>query len=144
MKMNQIDIRGYPKLAYYVRVTLPGVINVPAIVHAFRKIGGVDRATLRMALAWGGGPSIKITNLSGAYGEFTPNVGSQEIRISKRMVEEFEAGRGKRVARTGNVHLVGVTLLHELIHWADDRDGIDRPGEEGEEFERAVYGSVIY
>jgi len=35
---------------------------------------------------------------------------------------------------------LGVTLLYELVHW----DGIDRPGEEGEEFERLVYGSVIH
>jgi hypothetical protein len=92
---------------------------------------------------WGTVPNIKITNLARAHGGFTPNVGSQEIRINKMMVEEFEAGNGKRAAHAGNVYLVGVTLLHELIHWADDRDGIDRPGEEGEEFERAMYGNVI-
>jgi hypothetical protein len=143
MKMSQADIKQYPKLAYYVRVNIPEVINVPAIVNAFRTIGGIDRTTLRTALAWGSGPTIKITILVGAVGEFTPDIRSQEIRISKQLVEEFEAGRGKRVARAGNVYLVGVTLLHELIHWADDQDGIDRPGEEGEEFERAIYGSVI-
>lgn len=60
------------------------------------------------------------------------------------MVDEFEAGKGKRVARAGDVYLVGVTLLHELVHWGDDQDGIDRPGAEGEEFERLIYGSVIH
>ena len=57
---------------------------------------------------------------------------------------EFEAGRGRRVVRAGHAYLVGVTLLHEMTHWADDQDGVDRPGEEGEEFERAMYGSVIH
>ena len=41
------------------------------------------------------------------------------------------------------VYLVGVTILHELTHWGDDQDGVDRPGEEGEEFEIKVYGKVI-
>lgn len=58
-------------------------------------------------------------------------------------MQEFENGGGIRKARNGNVYLIGVTLLHELIHWCDDQDRIDRPGEEGEEFENLVYGNVI-
>jgi hypothetical protein len=143
MRMRNADIAKYPKLAYYVRVNLPEVIHVPAVVQAFQRIGGINRSTLRAALAYGFGPTINITNLVGADGEFTPNIGSQEIRLDRRIVEEFEAGRGRRVARAGNVYLVGITILHELIHWADDQDGIDRPGEEGEEFENAVYGGVL-
>lgn len=143
MKMSQTNIKEYPKLAYYIRVNIPEVVNVPVIVNAFRKIGGINRTTLRTALAWGMGPTIRITDLVDALGEFTPDISSQEIRINRRMVEEFEAGKGKRAAHDGNVYLVGVTLLHELTHWADDQDGIDRPGEEGAEFERAMYGKVI-
>jgi hypothetical protein len=144
MKMTAEDIRKYPKLAYYVKVNIPQVATVPAIVSAFAKIGGISRPTIATAIKWGIGPSIKITDLVGAFGEFTPETGSQEIRIDRRLVEEFEAGKGRRTARAGNVFLVGVTLLHELTHWADDRDGIDRAGEEGEEFERAMYGKVMY
>jgi hypothetical protein len=144
MKMSTYDIKKYPKLAYYVRVNIPEVLKVPVIVNAFNKIGGINRPTLRGALKWGAGPTIKITIPSGAFGEFTPDCHSMEIRIERKIVEDFEAGKGKRVARAGSVYLVGVTLLHELIHWADDQDGIDRPGEEGGEFERAMYGKVIY
>jgi Metallopeptidase toxin 3 len=143
MRMNLADTRTYPKFAYYVRVNIPQVIHVPAIVSAFRRIGGIDRPTLRQALIWGSGPSIRITPLVGANGEFTPNIGSQEIRIDRGIVQEFEAGRGVQMARAGRVYLVGTTLLHELIHWADDQDGIDRAGEEGVEFEVAMYGRDI-
>ena len=65
-------------------------------------------------------------------------------------MKEFEAGKGLRATTSGKqVYLVGVTLLHELTHWADAQDGHDDavpgdPGnEEGEAFERAVYGGVI-
>ena len=143
MKMSSNDVKKYPKLAYYVRVNIPQILKVAAIVNAFATIGGINRATLRGALAWGAGPTINITKLTGAFGEFTPGSKSQEIRIDKKIIADFEAGKGKRLAHAGSVYLVGVTLLHELTHWADDQDGIDRSGEEGEEFERAMYGKVI-
>ena len=106
------------------------------------RIGGIDRRTLRVALTWGTLPDIRIVDMA-PLGAFTPFINSQEIRIQRAMVNEFEAGRGRRDARAGSVFLVGVTLLHELTHWADDQDGIDRDGEEGEEFEIERYGSVI-
>jgi len=144
MKMISVDIKAYPKLAHYVKNDLHKVIDVPSIVSAMNKIAQLNRAKLKIALSWNSGPTIKIAPLVGAYGEFTPNTKSNEIRIQEKMVREFEAGRGKRVSRAGNVYLVGVTLLHELVHWGDDQDGIDRPGEEGSEFERLIYGSVIH
>lgn len=143
MRMTSADIKKYPKFAYYVKYNIPGVINVHQIVYAMKIVGGLKKAKLRQALKWGNGPQIKITKLSGAYGEFTPNSNSNEIRISTALVKDFEKGKDKRVARAGNVYLVGVTLLHELVHWGDDQNGVDRAGEEGEEFERLMYGKVI-
>ena len=144
MKMTKADIKLHPKLTYYVKMNLPGVINEPSILHAMNSIGNINKAQLKSALSWGQGPQIKITNLIGAVGEFTPNTGSNELRIDTDLVKDFEEGRGVRVARAGNVYLLGVTLLHELVHWGDDQNGIDRPGEEGSEFEQLVYGRVIH
>ncbi len=143
MKMNANDIKAYPKFADYVKNSIPKVMNVPSIVFAMHKVGQLNRVKLKMALAWNNGPIIKITPLLPGYGQFTPNIKSNEIRIKTAIVKDFESGKGKRIARAGNVYLVGVTLLHELVHWGDDQDGVDRPGEEGSEFERLVYGSVI-
>jgi hypothetical protein len=117
---------------------------VREIVAAFNKIGGVSKKTIENALRWYHGPEIKVTALYGAYGEFTPDSKSNEIRVDAKVVQDFEAGKSQRVARAGGVYLLGVTLLHELIHWADDQDGVDRPGEEGEQFEKLMYGNVIY
>ncbi len=143
MRMSAADQKTYPKMASYVRNKIPGVIFVTPIVDAFRKVGGINRSTLKQALLWDKGPQIKITPLVGAYGAFTPNIKSNEIRVNTQLAKDFEAGTDRRVTRAGNVYLLGVTLLHELVHWADDQDGIDRPGEEGEEFEKMMYGKVI-
>ncbi|MBK1716054.1 hypothetical protein [Thiocystis violacea] len=144
MKMQNVDITRYPKFALYVKKSIPTIMESKAIVRAMQEIGQLDRATLQRAVKWGEGPDIQVVVLAGAYGEFTPDTNSNEIRINKGLVEDFEAGRGVRKTKSGkNVYLVGVTLLHELVHWGDDKDGIDRAGEEGEEFERRVYGQVI-
>jgi len=144
MKMSPADQTKYPKLKQYASKSIPEVIKVPSIVHAMNKVGQLKRQRFKTAITWGQGPLLKITPLVGAYGEFTPNTGSNEIRIQTQIVEDFEKGRGVKKSRAGKVYLVGVTLLHELVHWGDDQDGADRPGEEGEEFEKLVYGWVIY
>lgn len=146
MKMANADVTSYPRFAYYVRNNIPEVINVRSIVNAMRQIGQLDRASLQRALTWGEEPTINITTLAnGTYGEFTPGSGSNEIRIHRGLVDDFETGRPQRqqTSSGGRVYFIGVVLLHELVHWGDDRDGIDRPGEEGKEFERVVYGSQI-
>jgi hypothetical protein len=93
------DMKKYPKLAYYVRVNIPQVINVPAIVKAFKKIGGIDRPTMKAALHWGALPSITVTDLVAALGEFTPDSGSNEIPVDTKVVKDFGAGEGVRVAQ---------------------------------------------
>lgn len=84
MRILGADIRTYPRFAYYVRHDLPSIMSVPAIVTAMRRIGQIDLARLRLAAQWGHGPVISIVPLVGAYGEFTPGVHSQEIRIQRR------------------------------------------------------------
>ncbi len=144
MKMNPTDIKDFPKLHQYVSVALPKVQFVAPIINAIQKHAGtIDKQTIKDALLWGRGPSIKVVVMS-PLGEFTPNTSSNELRIQKQMVKDFEAGKGLRKTATGKlVYLVGVTLLHELTHWADDQDGIDTPGEEGELYEKDIYGKVI-
>lgn len=143
MRFSVADTKAYPKLAYYIKNDLPKIIDDPVIVSAMSKIGQINKTKLKQVLKWGQGPTIKVIPLMGECGEFSPGINSQEIRIDERMVKEFEQGKGKRSAKAGKVYVVGITILHELIHWGDDQDGIDRPGEEGEKFERMVYGSVI-
>lgn len=143
MQMASADQTTYPKFTQYVRFSMPKLVDVPVIVNALRNIGQINLARMRLVLKWGSGPMLKIGPLPGKYGEFTPDIGSNEISLNERTVKAFEDGRGLVTASAGKVYLVGVVMLHELVHWGDDQDGVDRPGEEGKEFETAVYGSAI-
>ena len=144
MKMSNSDVTQYPKFAKYVRYSLPKVVEVKSIAAAFAKYGQIDRATLKRALAWGNQPTIVIKELVGAVGEFDASVAPDVINIHTGIVDEFEGGGGTRKTKWNkDVYLVGVTVLHEMVHWADNLDGIDFPDEEGEQFEKDVYGMVI-
>ena len=144
MIMARSDQTTFPKFTKYVRFSLPTVVDVRSIVAAFAKYGQIDRATLKRALAWGNEPHVTVKEFAGAIGLFDASVDPNEINIHTRIVREFEDGHGLRKTKWNkNVFLVGVTLLHELVHWADNLDGVDFPDEEGEQFETDVYGMVI-
>ena len=118
-------------------------LQVAVIVNTIQKLAGtISKATIRQALEWGHGPMVKVADLpDDTNGEFTPDSGSNEIRINRKRVEQFEKGKGLEKTAHGNlVYVVGTILLHELTHWADDQDGVDTPGEEGKMFEEAIYG----
>lgn len=150
MIMSAADQVTFPKLARYVRRSLPEIANIQSMQRAFLRFAQMDRTTLRRALAWGNQPTlaiVAITSPPGSFinGEFTPDIGSNEIRLNRILVDAFEAGAPPNLAFTQNARgqrfpRVGATILHELVHWGDDQDGIDFPGEEGELFEQAVYG----
>ena len=154
MKLKVEDIRTFPKFHYYVRVELPKVSEATAIVAKIKKFSGkTTKNTIKRALEWGNGPTIEIVeNLQCAgvmsYGCYA--WGGDVLQVDKDLVEDFESGKGVvKNARGKRVFLVGATLLHELTHWADAKDGVDDavPGdpsnEEGNAFEKAVYGKVL-
>jgi hypothetical protein len=148
MRLDEQTIKDYPKMHYYVRVNMPQVANVQAIVSQIHKIAGkVDKATIKNALKWGEGPTIKVVDnlmCAGAKSYGCYSFGSDVLRVDKALVEEFEAGKGLvKTAHGKLVYLLGVTILHELTHWADAQDGDNAAGEDGNAYERGVYGKVL-
>ncbi len=145
MWMSLIDQARFRKFRSYVKYDMPDVAKSWRIRRAFERYGQLDNTSLKRALKWGEEPKIDVTPLTGAYGEFTPTPGNNVIKIDTDLVRKFEAGTDIVSTRSGkDVHLAGATILHEMIHWADNIDGRDYPGEEGEKFERFVYGKVLH
>jgi len=89
-------------------------------------------------------------NLRGSSSLWLLRLGREYYSNKKSLVQAFEAGSDLRPTRKGVlVSVTGVTLLHELTHWADAKDGVDDPvpgdpsNEEGNAFELEVYGRII-
>jgi Metallopeptidase toxin 3 len=148
MKMKPEDITRFPKFAKYMKNSMPAVADVPSIRAAFQKYGQIDRATLQRALKWGELPNINIAPDPDNYGTFNGDVDPEMINLDSAMIQSFEDGHGVVLNRWGRgVFLAGAKFLHELIHWADFRDGVDfdggTEGEEGDEFEKDCYGRVL-
>ena len=142
MQMSKADISKFKQFHRYVSLKMPEVSGVFAIINEIQKQAGtISKNKIKEALQWGKGPLIKIEVMDEA-GKFMP--GTNVIKIRKFRVEQFEKGDGITTAPNGKlVYYVGVILLHELTHWADDQDGVDNPLEEGDEFEKAIYGGVV-
>ena len=150
MIISSSDQTTYPRFSRYVRRDLRTIANSASMRRAFRRYAQMSRTSLQRALAWGNQPTLNITTLTGApgtflNGEFTPNTGSNEIRLNVLLVQAYENRSPPNLAFTHNARgqrmpRVGVTILHELVHWGDDQDGVDYAGEEGELFEVEVYG----
>jgi hypothetical protein len=143
----------FPNFTQYVRRRLPEVANIGTIRRAFLRFAQMNSTTLRRALRWGNQPTLEIADIvspPGSFinGEFTPGIGSNTIRLNRILVDAHESGAPPHLAFTHNAAgtrfpRIGVTILHELVHWGDDQDGVDFPGEEGELFEQTVYGANI-
>ncbi len=154
MKMSQEDQTAFKAFRYYVKVNIPEVVQVPAIIFGIKKLAGkTSTTTIKNALKWGNKPTIKIvTDLKGSDGKKAYGLyswGSDIIQVDRQLVQDFCNGSGVVETMHGRkVYLVGATLLHELTHWADAQDGVDDEvagdptNEEGEQFERDVYGGI--
>lgn len=146
MKMNPADIKTYPQFHEYVSVRIPQVRDMPFIMNALKKFSGnTSEATIKEALLWNKGPTIKLVPglvcagvaASGCYTD-----GINEIQVKEERVKTFEEGKGLKHTASGKlVYFVGVTLLHELCHWANDGTGADDLTHA--KFEQTLYGKVI-
>lgn len=149
MKMSPADIKKYPRFAQYVSAALPAVQFVKPIIDAMKKLAGkTPRATIMEGLQWGKGPLIKIVPdlRKTANANARTKWKSDLIELDISRVNSFESGKNHlgQTKQGRLVYLVGVTLLHELTHWADAKDGIDdAPYEEGDQYEMDVYGKWV-
>ena len=152
MRLAAKDVRDYPKFAAFVKSVLPGVVHEKKTVDGIKKHSGAGLATIQQGLAWNTGPEIQVTMLvpHEVNGQTkTPTGGyrlhSNIIEVATADVGRFQTGQDMRHTRAGDVHLIKVILLHELVHWAREQSRTaETPDvEDGFAFETEVYGEEI-
>lgn len=140
-ELDKATAKQYPRLANYLKYGIQGVTSNARIMSGLKKFGQLSSTSVASDLQWGKGPKIVVKSMSGANGSFSPNKGSNILNIDKGIIEQL-----KKALASGSdeaLLLVASTILHEYVHFGDDQDGIDYPGEEGQKFEEFVYGLDI-
>lgn len=140
MKLSFIK-NHYPKTALWIKFNIKkGKLN-QKVWSAFVKYSELGATNAKLALTEGHNPEIFIKPMFGAYGEFSGTSNKNRIYLSASLCNRFEQSNGENT--TLNL-LLQATILHEMVHWGDWKDGRDQVGEEGANFEKAAYGRVIY
>ena len=137
----------YRNLANYVRtlaVKVPTHRSKKRVWEAFRGVSGLEETKARRALEWGKLPIVRVkklpSNVNGQFRPSTPNV----VYLNKERVDVFERNHASAKMR----EVVEGVILHELVHWANDKEkGPHKHGrygwiefEMGDWFEMLGYG----
>jgi hypothetical protein len=107
----------------------------------------MGREEIINSLTWGQGPEIHIVNISAdfnrdASGLFNPRDPSK-IYLDTSLIQEFENSIDPEMT-AGLRFFIGVTALHELVHYGIKNNGCDNTEyEEGELFENQADNEVI-
>ncbi|UZD21857.1 hypothetical protein [Algoriphagus halophytocola] len=139
----------YPKLTEYLKNKMPLLKTNYAITTAIMNITGLTLTEIQEDLEWGEGPTIIVQQLgtdqngSEIYGQFDathPN----NLFIDIDLVNDMENSVPGTMDANGLAFLMGVSILHEYVHFGDYVDGNTYPGEEGVIFEQTVYGQTVW
>lgn len=140
----------YPTLTQYLKNELPTLKNNSIIINAIQNYTSLTTAEISEDLQWGKGPTIKIVQLDNfcstcdslTYGLYDGINGPDILHIDVDLVNDIENSAGTVVGNSF-AFLIGVTILHEYVHFGDN-DGNDFPGEEGALFEVDAYGQTVW
>jgi Membrane proteins related to metalloendopeptidases len=137
----------FPALGHWLRNELPLLPNDPAKAHVwdwFKYYAQIDDATARDALAPEAirCPALIVADLGDSNGCFLPDR-PNEIQLARDIAVRFEADSRNPVMK----QFLESTVLHELVHWGDQRDGLLDGGvgdeERGRRFEVSAYGEDL-
>lgn len=140
MKISPQFKRSYPKLSNWIECEIPKVKGKPKVFAAFLKYAELNKKKAKLALQKGQPPEINFDTMPNSNGRFSGKKFPNKVFLAKAICDRFESTDSKNL----KMHLLlESTLLHEMVHWGDWKDGIDHPKEEGKEFEKEAYGRDI-
>lgn len=140
MKVSSNFKSNYPKLADWLEKEIPSVSGKHRVWQAFLKFSELTPAKAKLAIKPGSFPEVHYRVMPGANGQYSGGTTVNRVYLAKSICDRFES---KDSANPKMHKLIESTLLHEMVHWGDYKDGKDQVGEEGKAFEKAAYGKDI-
>jgi hypothetical protein len=142
MKISGKLRKDYPLMAAWIEENLPQVAQRAHIMRAFRKYAELNKTDAATALTLGTNPTIDYAQMSDANGDFLGKTFPETVFIAQAICDRFESSPDEQDTRRMRI-LIESTVLHEMVHWGDWKDGVDQGPEEGVRFERAAYGRNV-
>lgn len=140
MRIEYLFEKKYPKLTKWIKENLPNVKKKPKVWNAYLKYSELDEKRALWSITSGFNPDITFIEIENGNGKYVGEKHLNRIYIDKKICDKFESTD----SNNSKMHaLVESTLLHELVHWGDYKDGKDQLGEEGKAFERQAYGKDV-
>ncbi|GAB3230171.1 hypothetical protein GCM10027454_32050 [Algoriphagus aestuariicola] len=139
----------YTKLTEYIKNKIPLLKTNSTIINAIQGITGLTVEEIQQDFEWGEGPTIWVEQLD----NYAPNTSSNTLAlfdpthpnrlfIDEDLVMELETG-SSIMNSDALIFLIGVSILHEYVHYGDFNQGVYNEIEEGNLFEESVYGTRI-
>jgi len=134
----------YPNFAQFVQQELAARVlsdKAEKVWQAFKRHAQISDSLARKVLIDSTvGPLVRVADLREIPGEpqmgWFPNQHPDWVLIDESLVKQFEADSGRKDMQ----RKIEVTVLHEVVHWGDFRDGQHAVSEAGYAFERDAYG----
>jgi Metallopeptidase toxin 3 len=142
MKVSASLIECYPNMALWITNKFPEVRKNTKVFKAFQKYSELKEDAER-AIRDGTLPTVEWRRLGAENGQYDHKKYPDTVFIAMAICEKFE--KSEADAKDPRMHrLIESTLLHEIVHWGDWKDGKLSPyAEAGKEFEKEAYGEDV-
>ena len=121
------------------------------IINKIVEYGDLDADQVKSHLQWGKGPTIEVVQLDsfcstcststyGLYRGTIPNT----LHLDIDLVNDLENSNPESSLSSAFAFLIGVTILHEYVHYSEYTDGSWNNPESGVLFEQDVYGQTVW
>ncbi|MBA8903890.1 hypothetical protein [Phyllobacterium sp. P30BS-XVII] len=151
MKLSSRMIKDYPNLSKWISENIPKTKYNTKIFKAFMRHSQLSEAAANSALTLGSLPTIDCRAmvqtpqkrkpghmLNGQFDHRYKNT----VFIALSVCDSIEKSGIYEDPETMRL-MIERTVLHEMVHWGDLKDGTSLPGEAGREFEKEAYGGRL-
>ncbi|MGO4450482.1 hypothetical protein AB4Y96_16290 [Phyllobacterium sp. TAF24] len=151
MKLSSRMIKDYPNVSKWISENIPKTKYNAKIFKAFMRHAELSEAAANSALTLGSLPTIDCRIMVPTRGQRAvgrPAGGQFDHRfkdtvfIAMSVCDSLEKSGMYKDTETMRL-LIERTVLHEMVHWGDFKDGKSLPGEAGEEFEKEAYAGRL-